>query len=283
MKNASVLALVVVASLAAGCASKKDTSTDNTSDDENVAGGSESSDTEAAGESLSSSLVGGGSGTVSLASELDLNGGSGEGLHFNNVGDKAKALFLPAGCLVVTDEPAKMQATYAFTDCTGPYGLVHITGSVIVGYKAPSGTELDLTYTANGLKINGATIDWDASAKITVSGGDNYEMDWTGHFTGTTAKGRTIDRTNTKVYKWTTGVACLSVSGSSDGTVTGHELKTDVINFSKCALACPASGSEIKITDVTANKVYDLKYGDNTATYTNPAGNSITFKPPCAY
>jgi hypothetical protein len=279
MKIASVFALLAIASLAAGCASKKDSASTN-SDDENVASGSESSDTEGNAESLSSSLVGGGSGTVSLASELDLSGGG--DIHFNNVGDKAKAFYQPAGCLVVTDEPAKKQATYAFSDCTGPYGLVHITGTVVVGYNVPSGSELDLTYTANGLKINGATIDWDATAKITIAAGDMYEMDWTGHFTGTTAKGRTIERHNTKVYKWTTGVACLSVSGSSDGTVTGHELQTDIINFSKCALACPAAGSEIKITDVTANKVYDLKYGNNTATYTNPENKSITFTPPCA-
>ena len=277
MKSAALIALIAVStSLATGCASKNDSST--SSDDENVNGGSEASDTEGNAESLSSSLVGGGSGTATLASVGDLSGG----LHTDDIGAKAEAFYQPAGCLVVTDDVAKKEATYAFTDCTGPYGLVHITGSVIVGYDVESGSELKLTFSTTGLQINGATIDWTATADITVAGND-YAMIWAGHFTGTTKSGRAIERTNTKTYKWTEGVACLAVTGSSDGTVTGRELKTNIINFSRCADACPASGSEINITDVPDNKTYDLKYGTDTATYTGPAGGMITYKPLCAY
>jgi hypothetical protein len=277
-KSFAVLTALV---LVTGCAAKNNGSNGGSgSDDDAVAAGSEAHDTETNTESLSTSLVGGGSGSLNLASESDLS--SGGGLRLDNLGDKAKAFYMPAGCLVVTDQPAKKQATYAFSGCSGPYGLVTITGTVVIDYSSPTSNELDLSFSATNLQINKATIDWSATAKISVNG-SSYAMVWDGKLSGTTAKGREFERTNHKEYAWTTGVACLSVKGSSDGTVTGHELKTDVINFSKCAGACPASGSEIKITDVTTSKVYDLTYGDNTATYTGPAGRSITFKPPCAY
>ncbi len=50
----------------------------------------------------------------------------------------------------MTDEPAKKQ----------------------IGYSSPSANERDLTYTATNLQINKATIDWKATAKITVTGND---------------------------------------------------------------------------------------------------------------
>jgi hypothetical protein len=78
------------------------------------------------------------------------------------------------------------------------------------------------------------------------------------------------------------GGDCISVNGESDGTITGHELKTDVINYNRCRHACPEAGSEIKITDETTNKTYDVKYNATDATYTGPAGNSIEFTPVCA-
>jgi len=276
-KRFAILAAVVLVS---GCAARKNSESTASSDDETVAAGSEAHDTETNTESLSTSLVGGGSGSLNLASEGELS--SGGGLRLDNLGDKAKAFYSPAGCLVVTDDAVKKQATYAFDGCSGPYGLVTITGTVLVDYTTKGANELDLSFTATNIQINKATIDWSATAAITVSGND-YTMVWDGKLSGTTAKGREFDRTNHKEYAWSVGVKCLSVKGSSDGTVTGHELKTDVINFSKCADACPAAGSEIKITDVTANKVYDLTYGDNTATYTGPLGHSISYKPPCAY
>jgi hypothetical protein len=55
-----------------------------------------------------------------------------------------------------------------------------------------------------------------------------------------------------------------------------------VINFSICRASCPEAGSEIKITDVTTNKVYDVKWNAGDATYTGPNGNQIDFTPACA-
>jgi hypothetical protein len=276
----SVTVVLALTAIVSGCALKHEPTGAAV---EAVNGASDANDTESNVESMTTSFVGGSgsSGTVALS----LNGnaelsGSG-GIVAQTLGDAAKAFYEPAGCLTVTDDAAQSQATYAFADCTGPYGLVHITGTVTVTYSSSAANQLTLSYSATALDINNATIDWSASADVTANGAART-MVWTGMFSGTTGHGRPITRTNSKTYDWTVGVACLSVSGESDGTVTGNDLKVDIINWSRCADACPAAGSEIKITDVTKNIVYDLKYGDGDATYTDSNGDDITFTPLCA-
>lgn len=278
--TAIVLGLTLVGS--GGCASKSSGTTGNSGSGATaVDDGTDANGAESDAENLATTFIGGGSGGgVGLASAEELSPSAG-GIHAASLGDAAKAFYQPAGCLVVTDDPAAKKATYAFSNCTGPYGLVHVTGSVVVGYSAASANQLTLSYQASGLKINASTVDWTASAVITATGLQR-DMVWDGHFTGTTRKGRAIERTNHKDYKWTVGVKCLAVTGNSDGTVTGHELKTDVINFSMCQGSCPEAGSEIKITDVTSSKVYDVKWNASDATYTGPDGKSVNYKPLCA-
>jgi hypothetical protein len=230
---------------------------------------------------MATSFIGGDGQGVRLATGHELSPMMGGEMQLDNVGDAAKAFYKPAGCLVVTDDTANLKATYKFADCTGPYGLVHITGEVDVTYSSSAANQLTVNFSATGLKINRSTIDWTATANVTANG-TARDMVWDGKFNGTTAHARAFQRTNHKEYKWTVGQACLAVNGSSDGTVTGHELKTDVTSFSICKGGCPEAGSEIKITDVTANKVYDLKWNAGDATYTGPDGKSINYTPICS-
>jgi hypothetical protein len=279
----SIFATSILASLAlalsAGCASKS-TATSTGSGSDAVDQGSDSNAAESDTETLSTSFIGGDGTTVSLASASELVEGEGT-LAPANLGDGAKAFYRPAGCLVVTPNAAAKTAKYVFSDCTGPYGQVHITGEVDVTFSSSAPNQLTVTYAATGLQINRHVIDWTATANVTSSGLAR-DMIWDGKFNGTTARGRAFSRTNHKEYKWTQGQACLSVNGESDGTVTGHEIKTDVINFSICKGGCPDAGSEIKITDVSANRVYDVKYNAVDATYTGPEGRSINFTPLCS-
>ena len=275
----SLLASFALA-LSAGCASKSTTTTSTGSGSEAVDQGSDANAAESDTESLSTSFIGGDSTSLNLASASELVEPAGS-LGPANLGDGAKAFYRPAGCLVVTPNAVAKTAKYVFSDCTGPYGQVHITGEVDVTFASSAPNQLTVTYSATGLQINRHVIDWSATANVTANGMAR-DMIWDGKFNGTTARGRAFARTNHKQYKWTQGQACLSVAGSSDGTVTGHEIKTDVIDFSVCKGGCPEAGSEIKITDVSTSKVYDVKYNAADATYTGPEGRSINFTPLCA-
>ena len=82
-------------------------------------------------------------------------------------GAQAKTFWQPAGCVTATQ--VNNVVTYQLSDCTGPYGLVHVSGSVVVTYGADaSGIHADAV--ANNLAVNGATMNLDSHADYTVNG-----------------------------------------------------------------------------------------------------------------
>jgi hypothetical protein len=167
--------------------------------------------------------------------------------------------FQPAGCVEATLDTTTQTATYAFHACTGPLGLVELDGTVNVTWTDSAGS-LTLSYSAQGFKINRATIDsWKATAVVTASGSARH-MVWTAQLRGTTARGRSFTRSNDKTIDWTVGQPCVTVSGQSDGTILGVELRTTIDSFSRCAAECPQAGSEITVENVRTGDSVDIKY-----------------------
>jgi hypothetical protein len=167
--------------------------------------------------------------------------------------------FEPAGCLQATIDSTTSTATYVFHACTGPLGLVELDGTVDVTWTAAAGS-LTLNYSAQGFRINRATIDsWKAMALVTASGSARH-MVWSAQLSGTTGRGRAFTRTNDKTLDWTVGQPCITVSGQSDGTILGVELKTTIDSFSRCAAECPQAGSEITVENVRSGDTVDIRY-----------------------
>jgi hypothetical protein len=224
----------------------------DTSGAEDVAG------TESDVESLGTSLVSSDGQSVATASS---NGGSGVKPLDNTTtaSNDVGSWFQPAGCIQATVDTTAKTATYVFSACTGPLGLVELDGTVDVTWTASPG-QLTLNYAAHGFKIDRATIQtWQASAVITASGSARH-VTWNGQLSGTTARGRSFTRTNSKTLDWTVGQPCITVSGQSDGTILGVELKTTIDSFSRCAAECPQSGSEISVENVKNGSTVDIKY-----------------------
>jgi hypothetical protein len=224
----------------------------DTSGAEDVAG------TESDVESLGTSLVDSSGQSVATASTssagalrlLDITTSSS-----NGVG----SWFQPAGCLQATIDSTTNTATYVFNACTGPLGLVELNGTVNLAWTAAAGG-LTLNYSAQGFTINRATIDsWKATAVVTASGSARH-MTWSAQLSGTTGRGRAFTRTNNKTLDWTVGQPCITVSGQSDGTILGVELKTTIDSFSRCAAECPQAGSEITVQNVRSGDTIDIKY-----------------------
>jgi hypothetical protein len=264
------------------CAPHKDTGTGTTnpttSDAESQGladDGTDTAATEGDAQALTGTLIASSGTGVGLASQP----AAGDLTAQNIVGGGARLFFLPAGCLVVTN-PTAASVQYTFNDCTGPRGLTHLTGVLNVDYTTTANS-LTLTMTAMGMKVNRATIDWNATA-VTTASGAMRTMQWTGHFTGTTGGGRAIERDNTKTVTWTVGDSCFEINGTSVGNVTGKDLKTELIDYKRCRAACPEAGSEIKITRESTGRTVDLTYGTDTATFTDARGDQIEFTPLCA-
>ncbi|MDB4933219.1 MAG: hypothetical protein JWP87_191 [Labilithrix sp.] len=240
--------------------------------------GTDSAAAEVDTEVVTSSLVSAtaSSGSLSLASTNELVSG---GVGTAGVGDGAKALYFPRGCLIVTSDDATKTVTYAFTDCAGPNGIFKLRGSIVATYAADAG-KLTLNLVGNDLQVNRSVVDWTATATITANGADR-EMRWTGSLSGITAHGKTFSRTNEKVVTWRFGERCFGVAGVSEGKVRDRYLRTEITGFKRCQGGCPEAGGRITISNEAKVKVEILFDGTKNATFTTPKGNA-TFELACA-
>jgi hypothetical protein len=250
---ATAIAALAALTLAPACVINATRSSlgSDTSGAEDVAG------TESDVEALGTSLVSTDGQSVTTASI----GGSSLRLLDNTAtaSNGAGSWFQPAGCVQATIDATTSTATYVFKACTGPLGLVEVNGTVEVTWS-DSASGLTLSYSAQGFKINRATIDsWKATAVVTASASAR-RMVWTAQLSGTTAHGRSFTRTNDKTIDWTVGQPCVTVSGQSDGTILGVELRTTINSFSRCAAECPQAGSEITVENVHTGESVDIKY-----------------------
>jgi hypothetical protein len=241
-RSASLALPLIALAFAPACALRSTSTSTDAANAEDV------SSTESNLESLGTSMVSTDGQSVATSADTVTTTG--------NVG----AWYQPAGCIQATIDKTAGTATYVFDACTGPLGLVSLTGTVDVTWTMMNGS-LTVNYTAQNFKINRSTIDdWQATAVVTASGNARH-MTWSATLDGTTARGRTFTRTNHKVIDWTVDQPCITVSGSSEGTVSGVDLKATIDSFSRCAGECPQSGSEITVTNVTDGDTLDIKYG----------------------
>jgi hypothetical protein len=253
-------------------ACKKDSSpaTDTTEDPSALAeDGTDSAAAEIDAEIVTSSLVSPtpSSGSLTLASTGDLAGGA---LATAAVGDGAKALYFPKGCLTVASDDAAKTVTYDFADCAGPNGIFRLRGRVVATYATAPGT-LTLDLVGHDLQVNRSAVDWTAHATITAAGLAR-SMHWQGTLSGTTARGKTFSRTNTKNVAWRFGERCYAVSGVSEGKVRDRFLRTEITDFRRCQGACPEAGGKITISNAAKLKVEITFDGTSQATYTTPKG-----------
>lgn len=276
---ASMFALAIVACLAAACRKDKTDGEANDDPSEIAQDGSETSAVETNNELLTSALVASSAtgGSLSLASTADLGGGE---LASADVGDGAKLIFFPRGCLAVSHDAATRTVTYAFTECNGPNGLYKITGEVKATYTA-SPNQLDLDLVGSGLKVNRATVDWSAHARI-VAAGMQRTMEWKAQLTGTTPRGHDFSRTNDVVVTWRLGERCIGMSGTAEGNVKGRNLRTEITDYRRCQGACPEAGGKITITNVATGTKIEISFdGTSQGTVTSPKGTS-TFPLACS-
>jgi hypothetical protein len=61
--------------------------------------------------------------------------------------------------------------TYVLKDCTGPFGLVHVSGTLTAVYSRGMGGAVQVVITGNGIKANAATFDVNATVNATQAAG----------------------------------------------------------------------------------------------------------------
>ncbi len=154
----------------------------------------------------------------------------------------ATRYFQPEGCLTVA--VTGRTAVYTLNDCTGPYGLVHVTGDITVEYMI-QGDGLGFTATSEGLDINGASVDI-ANQGVYRRVGTRHEITGSVSGRGTGPRGNSFTRSGNRTVTWDPASACLTLDGSWMTDVEGRAWTTVVDGLAKCGHACPAHGGSIE-------------------------------------
>lgn len=150
--------------------------------------------------------------------------------------------FKPAGCIVSTR--AANVVTHVFTDCTGPYGLRSLNGTVTSTWtKLATGPQV--VHATKGFKIDGATIDHTVTIQYSRAGGV-ITRTRKGNLTGTTAKGNAIKHSADYVVTFDTGSRCITRNGSSASSIGAREWSRSIKGYERCGIGlggCPNSGA----------------------------------------
>jgi hypothetical protein len=183
----------------------------------------------------------------------------------------------PPGCLTSTVNGATV--TYVATDCTGPYGLVHVTGTLSAVYSRTTTGAIQVVVTGTGVKVNGATVDINSTVKASQAG-TVKKAEVVSDSSGTGPRGNTITRNGAYTATYDPTAECMSIDGTwmtKAGIRTGS---TVVTGLKRCKGACPAAGG--KVVHTIARTVITVSYdGTPTAAWSASNGKSGTVTLQC--
>lgn len=176
-----------------------------------------------------------------------------------------------ASCVTATASGATV--TYQFTDCTGPWGLVHVTGTAVATYS-PAAGGFNVAVTATGLRVNGATVDLNTTATVTgPAGARTAQVATQSH--GTSARGLSFTRSGNYTASW--DGTCLGLGGTFSTEVARASWTTTVTDFRVCRSECPQSGT-IAVTGSGGRTTTVAFSGGPSATVTGAAGRTTTVR-----
>jgi hypothetical protein len=183
-------------------------------------------------------------------------------------------LMVPSDCVQKTVSGNVRE--FVLDGCSGPFGLARVSGKITMTLTPSTATQWNVAVVSEGLTIGQTVADYEADAVVTLAGVERT-MQWTGHLTGTTARGRQVQRDGTWTIVWTSGSECVGIEGSAVGTISGRSLKTVVTGFSRCKGSCPEAGGLLTVTDQDTGESASVAYdGSSEATFTGVKGRQGT-------
>lgn len=190
-----------------------------------------------------------------------------------NAEDAAKAVLdrplrgiRPEGCAKKTRAGAVV--TLEMTGCTGPFGKVEITGSLVATFTNPSADLVQVEIVASeGTTANGRAFSYAATGDVRFDG-DRRFVTYRGSSSGTTKRGRDFATTTDIAIVADVETHCAKLSGASKGKVARHEIDLTLEGFEGCRDACPSAGTARARVDgpLVANATVEVVFdGSSTA------------------
>jgi len=156
-----------------------------------------------------------------------------------HIAANASTRFTPAGCATATATGSNVKLT--LNDCTGPRGLLHITGELDLTASVALDGTISVHAAATALMVNRATIDIDSDATYAVSG-TTHTLTVQTMGSGTGPRGNDIDHTGQYTITWDVSSECRSIAGHwstefSNGSASAA--RSNDVNLMRCAGGCP--------------------------------------------
>ena len=173
------------------------------------------------------------------------------------------ARFTPPGCVTVTPDAAALKAVFA--DCTGPRGLVHVTGELDLSASISLQGAITVKGTSSDLQVNGAQLEINATGTYAVTA-TGHTLTVATSSTGTGAHGNAIDHAGNYTIAWDPATQCRTIDGQWS-TELGAATRSSTVDVSQCGTGCPTGsishafvdGKTLTVTfDGTATAAWSL-------------------------
>lgn len=145
------------------------------------------------------------------------------------------ARWSPTSCATVARAGAQVTITYR--DCTGPRGLAHVSGVLVLTVTSATTSAITVHGTSADLKVNRASLTVDATATYTVTG-TSHTLAVTTTSTGTGPRGNAVDHEGDYTIAWDTATMCHTIDGHWQTELGARERSNDVA-LQRCAGGCP--------------------------------------------
>lgn len=186
------------------------------------------------------------------------------------------ARWAPRACVTATQTGSTIDVVY--NDCTGPRGLVHVSGDIRFVVMVSATGEISVHSTSDHIEVNGASFDVDADAVYSGSG-TNHSLAVSTQSSGTGPRGLPVEHQGDYTITWDGATQCRSIAGDWS-TELGTATRSTTANLSRCAAGCP-TGTVVRNTRTgqTITVTFD---GLGTAAWSSTSGRSGSVTLACA-
>jgi hypothetical protein len=182
--------------------------------------------------------------------------------------------FLPAGC--ATAQTAGNVVTYDFDRCTGPLGLIELSGTLTATFR-PGRREgsISVTMATEAMTIDGVPIQHQAEVVVTFAE-TGKRIEWTGSFTGRSPRGHAVEHTSALVVDVDEEARCATTSGTASGRVDGRGVDVVYTDFMRCAPIGSCPSGTIAATGARGGLTLTVELdGSDVAVVTTPEGREV--------
>jgi hypothetical protein len=146
----------------------------------------------------------------------------------------AAAQWWPAGCATRVKDPTNSSVVHIhLADCTGPFGLEHHTGEIVVTFSKNADGSLHAQAASSNMTVNGHAVTYSRDADITVSATERT-VKANGAWTRENAKGETISHTSNTTTVLDIASKCRTTNGTAVTKVDERENDAKITDYKIC-------------------------------------------------